>query len=310
LYSPDELVIDTLLPALRQLVVHQLRARGLSQSRISTLVGVTQASVSNYLSAPSEKAYESLKGFSLSKEEADLCAADLADAAQRGPVDAVAALAELRDLVLGSGAACPLHRASHPQLIGCEVCMSRYHGSKGDLSDATSDVSRAVAMVEGSPTFYMVMPEVSVNIAVAPGGAETASAVVAVPGRVVRVGTRAKAVFPPRRGASTHVARVLLEVRKVRPEVRACMNLRHDAKMGRVLATLKLRPLYLPRVASGKGDPTVEALERALKKRRRRFDVVVDEGGKGTESNTYLFGESAERTAELALRASRLYSAG
>ncbi len=50
MHPPCELVVDTFLPSMRALVARRLKEDGLSQGRIASLLGLTQASVSSYLS--------------------------------------------------------------------------------------------------------------------------------------------------------------------------------------------------------------------------------------------------------------------
>jgi predicted fused transcriptional regulator/phosphomethylpyrimidine kinase/predicted transcriptional regulator len=306
---PDELMVDEFLPAMRQLVARSLRAQGLSQNRISSLLGMTQASVSLYLSSDSTRSYSALSGLSLSAEEADRYAALLAEDAKRNAVDAVGTLSKVWTGLLGRGAVCPRHRSMYPALADCDVCIMEYGKDGSALSEAVSEVAEAIQRLEATSGFVSVMPEVSVNLALAVGDAESAADVVAVPGRIVKVKGRAKAILPPEPGASRHLSRVLLLVRKKKPEFRACINLRFDSKMVSVLKKLKLRSLeiggYLP---SSSGDPTIQALEKRLTSSEEDFDVLVDIGGKGVEPNLYLFARNAADAAGLALRVSQVYS--
>jgi predicted fused transcriptional regulator/phosphomethylpyrimidine kinase len=152
---------------------------------------------------------------------------------------------------------------------------------------------------------------VSVNIACAAGNAATPAEIIAVPGRIVRVRDRAKAMLPPEAGASMHMSRVLLLVRRVRPEIRACINLRYDKRMESVLKALGLRPLTISSQAHRDGaDPTAEALDRALRQPRTPFDVIVDLGASGVEPNVYLLSKGAREASVLALEIARRYSAG
>jgi predicted fused transcriptional regulator/phosphomethylpyrimidine kinase/predicted transcriptional regulator len=307
---PDELMIQAFLPAMRQLVAIRLRSEGLSQNRISSLLGITQASVSNYLSSDPERAKSILAQFLVTGSDADRYSAVLAQDVKKDPVAAVRTLNEIWTGLLGKGAVCQSHRALYPSLADCDVCIREYGERGGTRSETISEVADAVRLLEASETFVSVMPEVSVNIACAAGEAQTPADVVAIPGRIVRVRGRAKAMLPPEAGASIHMARILLLVRKLRPDLRACINLLYDDKMARTLKKLGLKVLEVAgHLLPGVQDPTSEALERRLSKSPLRFDAVVDRGGSGIEPNTYLFARGAGEVAELALRVSRAYSA-
>jgi predicted fused transcriptional regulator/phosphomethylpyrimidine kinase/predicted transcriptional regulator len=296
---------------MRQLVAVRLRAEGLSQSRIALALGTSQASVSMYLSAPPAKAYSDLSLLSISKADADIYSARLASAASRGAKDGVGALSAIWTGILGSGAACGAHRALYPSLADCDFCVRAWGGQAGAKAQAVSEVSEAVRILEASPSFVNMMPEVSVNVACAAGEATSPSDVVAIPGRIVKVRGRAKAVLTPEAGASVHMANVLLLARTARPDFRACINLRYDGKVAAVLRRMGLRVLSVgarPRGASD--DPTVDALRNRLLSQPGRFDAVVDEGGSGIEPNLYLFAAGAQEVATLAVTLAEACSAG
>ena len=299
------------LPAMRQLVARRLRSRGLSQNRIASLLGTTQASVSMYLSPGRGEPYVPLARLSVSRAEADRYAETLSSAVVGGPVTGVRALHEIWTELLGSGLVCPAHREEYPSLADCDVCIREYGGRRGSRSQTIAEVADAVKMLEGSSDFVAVIPEVSVNIACAPGAVQTSADVVAVPGRIVRVRDRAKAMLPPEAGASAHMARVLLLVRADHPDLRACMNLRYDRRMSAEMRKAGLRALTIGAYRHpGSDDPTVEALGRRLKSYRGNFDAVVDEGGNGIEPNVYLFARGARELASVALKLAKGYSAG
>ena len=298
------------LPGMRHLVALRLRGRGLSQNRISSLLGVTQASVSLYLSADPKKSYSQLSKLSVSREDADRDASLLAGALERGPVDGVRVLSAIWSGLLGSGSACAEHRRLYPSLAGCEFCLQAYGGMRGAVAEAISEVAEAVSLLESSPEFVNLMPEVSVNLACAAGDATTPGEIVAIPGRIVKVKDRAKAMLPPEAGASAHMSRILLLARSRIPRQRACINLRYDARLGALLARSGIRTLMLGRHPSRPAeDATVEALERKLRADPRTFDAVIDEGGSGIEPNVYLFGTGAREVAKTAIRLAEDYSA-
>jgi len=307
---PDELMTDVFLPGIRQLVASELRSRNLSQSRIASLLGVTQASVSVYLASDAEKAYRSLARLTVSRSEADRDTLLLADALQSGPVEGVRTLHQLWTRMLGAGSVCSAHRETYPTLADCEFCIEEYARRPAAVSDAISEVSSAVKLLEQSLDFPSVMPEVSVNIACVAGDAATPAEVVAIPGRIVKVRDRAKAMLPPEAGASAHMSKVLILVRRRKREFRAVINLRYDHKMDDVLRESGLKALHVGERTRREGeDPTARALEHALVKHPGQFDVLVDEGGSGIEPNVYLFAKGAREAARLAIKLARSYSA-
>jgi predicted fused transcriptional regulator/phosphomethylpyrimidine kinase/predicted transcriptional regulator len=306
---PDELMVQAFLPSMRLLVSKQLRSRGLSQSQISSLLGITQASVSLYLSSKPAKAYSTLASLSVAKEDADRYVALLAEDSLRDPTDAVETLISLWTGLLGKGSVCEAHRIQYPSLSRCDVCLRQFGKIPSEDGGATDDVAEAVTLLEDSKAFAEVMPEVSVNVARVAGSSESPEDVVAVPGRIVKVNGRARAMMPPSLGASGHMARVLLLARRRRPDLLAVVNLRYDKKMRDVLRRLKVRTLKVGGYPRGmKGDPTLEALALALAGSSSDFDALVDEGASGIEPNVYLFGESAAEVAKLAVTVAEAHS--
>jgi XRE family transcriptional regulator, thiamine biosynthesis regulator len=298
------------LPAMRQLVAIRLRKQGLSQSGISGLLGTTQASVSLYLSSDPARAYSTLSKFAMSRDDAEEKAALLADAVRAGASEGVSALFSVWTNLLGSGSACAFHRELYPSLSDCDMCIKEF-GSKGDTrSSLIAEVSAAVRMLEDSPEFVNVMPEVSVNIASAAEDAATPADVVAIPGRIVRVKDRAKALLPPEAGASAHMSKILLLAKSRRRDLRACINVRYDRRMVDAMRKSRLRTISIGSYGRRGGeDATAEALQKRLASATGSFDAVIDEGGSGIEPNVYLFAGGAREVAELALRLARKYSA-
>ena len=306
---PDELMTAAYLPAMRHLVAIRLRSTGLTHNRISSLMGVTLASVSLYLSSDPARAYGILSRFSVSRTRADSDSALLADDLVRGPVHGVRTLDRIWIGLLGSGAACTVHREMYPSLADCDFCMKEYGARQGSVARVVSEVADAARLLEDSPEFMKVMPEVSVNIACATPGASTPADVVAIPGRIVRVRGRARVMLPPEAGASTHLSRVLLLAIRRGPQLRACVNIRYDRRMAKALKRSGVKTMVIGGYPPEGDDPTSDALERKLASSGDRFDAIVDVGGAGIEPNVYLFAKGAREVVELALKLARLYSA-
>ncbi len=308
---PDEVMTDYFLPPLRQLVAKSLHREGFSQTKISSLLGMTQASVSHYLSSEGQRPYSVMASMSVNREDADTYAALLAEEVKRNPADAVETIRTIWFDLLGRGSVCDLHRKMYPSLAQCDVCIKAY-GRKADRHAAVvNEVAQAVKLIESSSSFASAMPEVSVNIACVTGDSEEPSDVVAVPGRIVRVKNMARSLQAPESGASRHMARVLLLVRKRRPDFRSCINLRYDGKMSRILRRLHLRTITVGGYQATTGeDPTLTALARTMLASREGFDAVIDSGGNGVEPNVYVFGTGAREVARQALHIAELYAAG
>src|SRR5271169_2735452 len=69
------MMVDSFLPSMRALVARRLKEDGLSQGKIASLLGLTQASVSSYLSTSPAKQTAALSSFGVTGEEAETYAA-------------------------------------------------------------------------------------------------------------------------------------------------------------------------------------------------------------------------------------------
>lgn len=246
----------------------------------------------------------------MSAAEVDRDSTALAAAALRSPADGVSVLDSIWKGLLGKGSVCPAHRAASPSLANCDFCIKEYGHGPSPQAEVVSEVTDAVKLLEASPYFGRVMPEVSVNVACTTAEASTPADVVAVPGRIVKVKGRARAMFPPEAGASMHMSRVLLAVRESQPGIRACINIRYDRRTDSILRDMGLNILTIKGHPETRGDdPTAEALKRALGRKPGSFDAVIDLGGTGMEPNVYLISRGAREVAELALEVARKYSA-
>lgn len=301
------MMADSFLPAMRARVAMRLSEEGLSQGKIAGLLGVTQASVSLYMAERSQRrAAELLAGLGVAEEESSLYTSLLAEDLKKDPLFAANTLYSLWSGLLGRGSMCAPHRSIHPELAKCDVCVRVFGGGGGGPADAIEDVARAVRMIEGSAAFVRIMPEVSVNVAYAPEGATSAKQVVAVPGRIVRVGGTARAFMRPEYGASTHVANVLLAAMARDSSTRASMNVRYDPRMARALRSAKVPYLLLkPQVD---GSDFLESLRASLARSSGHVRAVADPGGPGLEPGLYLFAPDAVAVAELGLKLAIAYS--
>ncbi len=303
-------MVSTFLPAIRQLVTRKLSAEGFSQSKIASMLGITQASVSLYLHKFEQReAYSSFAVFSISKEEADRYASLLAEDMARRPLDGVETLVTIWNGLLGRGQACGEHRRLFPSLAECDVCIKVF-GSSGPKAQVAPDrVSQAVKLLESSRSFVAIMPEVSVNIAYAEGEASSPEEVVAIPGRIVRVGSFAKSLSRPEYGASSHLARLLILVKSRRTDVQAVMNLRFDARMVAVIRRLRLKILRTGGEYPKEGEDRIVEGMKVRIANAKGYDAIVDEGGFGVEPSLYLLGSDPINLARLAIKISKEYLA-
>ncbi len=302
------MMVETFLPAMRAMVARRLHDEGFSQSRIASLLGITQASVSLYVSQDRENQVRALSRLGVTSEEGERYCSLLSEDLKKNQVYAVSTLYSIWSHLLGRGLLCSAHRTKYPFLAQCDICMRAFGAGRWEGSEAVEAVARAVTMIESSSVFVHVMPEVSVNIAYAFGEASKVDDIVAIPGRIVRVRDRARAFMKPEFGASTHLAKMLLQIRVRMKERKAAMNLRYDERMEEVVSKLGLKTLRIGGEYSRAEDPVVEALARRMREVHESFDSVIASGGSGIEPSLYLFANNPTEIVELALRMAGLYS--
>jgi XRE family transcriptional regulator, thiamine biosynthesis regulator len=329
---PCEVMVSDFLPNIRGIVSHELHDRGASQGRIATLLGITQARVSYYLSKK-RSFFENELGtkFGLSQNDAANYAKILAEDVSRSQTDGIFTVYSIWKSLLFSGAVCGYHQTKSHVATDCTVCMELHKPQREALepSDRESedtfilrDIASAISLIEASPYFPSVMPEVSVNLAMSRLNPKTGRDVAAVPGRINKIHGRAKAFVPPEFGASNHMSKVLLLANSRNQELRAALNLKYDALVDRALQELdipkKITPSESRRIlrhgniesmvgASKSGavdDPVINRLGQT--KMPQDFDqpvfAIVDRGSEGLEPMTYLFGKKATDVAQVATK--------
>jgi hydroxymethylpyrimidine/phosphomethylpyrimidine kinase len=93
------------------------------------------------------------------------------------------------------------------------------------------EVKEAVRLLEKCKEFSYLMPEVRVNVVYALPDAKTPMDVAAVDGRITVVKGYPKACGDVIFGASDHMARLILEIRKYDESIRAGMNFKCDPEI-------------------------------------------------------------------------------
>lgn len=119
------------------------------------------------------------------------------------------------------------------------------------------ELQEAVQVLERCALFALLIPEVRTNLAYALEDAESVNDIAAVEGRITVVRGFPKAAGPVKFGASSHLARLILELRKYDQSIRSALNFRWDEKiLGRVENYCSKKRLFL-----GAIDRSQEPLE-------------------------------------------------
>ena len=277
--TPSVYVAEVLMPYLRAKIAERLYREGIKQAKIADYLGITQAMVSKYLSgkyrAPPELG-ELLDG--------------IADEVTRvilfgGSREDVIVVTSRRILELfREGILCKYYA----EYVGVreEACTELFSASDEArlVLDLLRDAIRALQSVE---TFSDLIPEVRSNFAYALPSPRSVSEVAAIPGRITSVRGKLFAL-PPEFGVSRFTAGILLELAKLRPEIRSVINIRYGADVERALSSAGFK---FARVRTG-GLNEEDAIREIVRPfESGLYDAVIDEGGEGVEPLVYIFGK-------------------
>jgi predicted fused transcriptional regulator/phosphomethylpyrimidine kinase/predicted transcriptional regulator len=288
----EELVVDEFLPTFRSLLAEALRERGLTQSEVADLLGISQSAVSKYAHGEVER-NETL----LSDERLTTLVEELADGLASGEMTPVEALIEaeicVRELERG-GTLATLHAEAVPELTEFDEPFA-IHDPDSRLRKAMqvrSSVRRGVRTLRNTAGFAGLIPAVGSNLVECLPDATTIEDVAAVPGRILDVRGEVTVPGEPEFGVSQHVASVLLAARSHGSDARATLNVRYDEDVEAAL--------------SAAGHTTVEfdaetdldaAVGEALAS-QPDATVLYQTGGMGIEPVLYVLGQDAPTVAE------------
>ncbi|NJF25235.1 thiamine-phosphate synthase family protein [Thermococcus sp. Bubb.Bath] len=278
--TPALYIAEELMPFLRAKLAEFLYSGGMTQAEIGEYLGLTQAMVSKYLAGK----YRSPPG-----PVAERLIAIAEEGARfilygGSKEDAIVLISRRLVELLQSGFLCKYY--AEYAGISEEACRSIYsvQRHRGEVLEELALALRRLLEIGG---FGKLIPEVRSNFAYALNTPSSNGDVAAVPGRITVVKGKPFAL-PPEFGVSNFTAGLLVEIGKIRPEVRSVLNIRAG---GDVEAALKRAGMKAVRVKTG-GLPEEEAIRRIAEVfRDAPHDAVVDEGGHGVEPMVYLFGE-------------------
>jgi hydrogenase maturation factor/predicted fused transcriptional regulator/phosphomethylpyrimidine kinase len=176
----------------------------------------------------------------------------------------------------------------------------------------------ALEQLEACQEFAALVPEVRINFVYGPVAPQSAAEVMAIEGRITVVNGHPRAAGKPKLGASSHMARVLVELGKYDASVRAAINFRCTPELVAWLETYcrdrqwLLSPIHREqepediRVPEGASMPwkIKTAVENAGGQVPKLF---YERGAAGKEDLTVLVGRDPLEVAEQVCEIARLY---
>ncbi|MDW7977198.1 MAG: thiamine-phosphate synthase family protein [Candidatus Caldarchaeum sp.] len=303
MFPPCEMMAKFFLPAVRGIVVHRLRRRGIGQPTIARLVGTTQPAVSQILSKEESRYLGVLERMGVERSEATTLADTLCDVLRESPSQAAGLLYSFWRSLLSEGRLCSFHRSMYPQLADCEICMNVIAETwlDGEKMTVLKRLENAVKKLEETPNIHLLIPQVGSNMVYSLKTASSISDVAGVAGRIVAVDRRVKSVGRPSFGGSRHLAGVLLRVRGLDQSVRSAVNLRYGADVEKGLKNLGLPYAVVePRTRPVDEEEVIQDVERCFREGRVR--AVLHGGGVGYEPITYIFGKTPDDIVETVVK--------
>jgi len=171
---------------------------------------------------------------------------------------------------------------------------------------ALQDVKEAVSILEDSPEFAKLIPEVGCNIGMAIPGARTYEDIAAVEGRIVRHRGKAYPVGCINFGASRHVAGIILAALRAKTDIKAAINVKYSEEILESCKELGLGISSFDRTEEPENVSTMDwGTSEAVKKYGGVPEVIYDKGGIGKEPMVRLLGRSASELAKIAVELAR-----
>ncbi|WP_132057003.1 thiamine-phosphate synthase family protein [Halorussus amylolyticus] len=291
----EEVVVEEFLPTVRSMLAEDLRERGLTQSEVAELLGISQSAVSKYANGEVER-NDRVLGDERVRELVTRVSSGLAE----GTMSRVEALVEIEVLVRrleDRDLLAELHETAMPELSGHGGDFN-VHDPEGELrvtERVRSSLRRGLTIVESASGFASLIPAVGSNLCECTPDADGIDDVAGVPGRIFDVKGQATIPADPEFGVSEHVASLLLAARRNGSDARAALNVRYDPDL---VAALEARGHEVAEFDAEYDD--LDAVVGAALREHPDATVLYHTGGYGIEPITYLLGDDAEVVSEMA----------
>lgn len=169
-------------------------------------------------------------------------------------------------------------------------------------SEEIIEVQEAAHLLNNTPEFAALIPEVGTNIAMAPKNAEKTGDVVGLSGRITKISGEPHLTGIAVPGGSEHVANIILTAMKHIPQIRAGMNIRYSPEIVEEFRESGLDVVGFDREREPEGVKTMEwGTEQAIEKAGGVPDVIFDKGGIGKEAMIRVLGKTPSEVIEKVL---------
>jgi hydroxymethylpyrimidine/phosphomethylpyrimidine kinase len=167
-----------------------------------------------------------------------------------------------------------------------------------------TQVTNAVNQLTANQTVAQLIPESQSNLVMALPYASSPRDVMAIPGRIVRIGNRVHTSSCPAFGASSHVARTVLVAMEYDTTIRSAMNIRYSPAildrcraLGWTISSYDRRE-EPPEIKAIDGQTTSWGAHQAIKAVGHVPHLIYHEGDWGKEPMIILFGHTADEVVQ------------
>lgn len=185
----------------------------------------------------------------------------------------------------------------------CPVNPTAFIELDAELYRAQRTLAETLERISSEPLsskLARVIPEVQSNIvySVPRHLARGIADVVGIPGRIVRYFDRVRVFSHPQPGASSHVARLVLEAMKYDPSIRSAMNIKYSEELIEVARKLGMSVVVVDRreepeeVRETEGASLPWMLRKAVEQVGRVPDILADLGDVGKEPMIRVLGRT------------------
>jgi predicted fused transcriptional regulator/phosphomethylpyrimidine kinase len=175
------------------------------------------------------------------------------------------------------------------------------------------NIKEALMILENSPEFALIIPEVRSNMVMAKKNAKTLDDVAGVPGRITIVHGMPKSCAKPDYGVSSHMARLIITIMAHDPAKLSALNIKYHPRIVKICEKLGLRVSFYDRneepesIKRKEGKTIPWGVHSAMERIRAVPDIIYHTGGWGKEPSIVLIGENAVEVAKTAVCISKLF---
>lgn len=175
------------------------------------------------------------------------------------------------------------------------------------------NLKKALKIITSSPEFAHIIPEVRTNLVMAKIDAKTEEDVAGIPGRITAANGQTFACREPAFGASSHMARMILNIQKHDSSKRSAINIKYHPNMVEICTKLGLIVSSYERsnepddVKESEGKTIPWGVEESIKKAGVVPDVIYHKGAWGKEPIICLIATDAVESARMSVCIARLF---